>query len=286
MEPNNTYLKNMYSINYFNLAQKCPALLQINSLIPKDFIYQTIVFEDNIDIYKQSIENFASFIIYKIIKDSLETKANLVTYESYFYKTMLGFVTKEFPEKEFNSGLTAKYWMLLLKIQLKLDELINNKNVIKVLTNNKTYHNFKHLNSNIKNFSYYTQHLICLVYADESIDLINLFPFSDNYHNNLNMYILASLNYFKTSLKHIHCINISMENPSFNYKNIEISDLKFNRLNKLYESLILDFNFSKVYNCTSCIIKTSCSPLVKVYGLKPNIYLNKGTKINILNLET
>ena len=69
----------MYSINYFNLAQKCPALLQINSLIPKDFIYQTIVFEDNIDIYKQSIENFASFIIYKIIKDSLDETESIAS---------------------------------------------------------------------------------------------------------------------------------------------------------------------------------------------------------------
>lgn len=278
------YLNNMYSVNYYHLALKCPAILQINKSIPKDFVYETIVFEDNIEIYKQSIENFAAYILYKIIKESLITKTSIITYESYFYKTMLGFVTKEFPEKNYNSSLTAKYWMMLLKIQVKIDQLINNKNVIEVVTNYKTYHNFKHINSNIKNFSYFNEHLICLIYEDETLDLINVFPFSDNYYNSLNLYILGSIDYFKNILKHIHCFNISLESSLFNYKNIEIDNKKRLQLSKLYDSLVLDFNFSKLYNCGSCFLKSSCNPLVKIYGLKPNIYLANSKKINILNL--
>lgn len=283
METDNlNYLSKLYSINYFKLANFCPNTLQINKYHPlayKNFI----VFEDNAEFYKSSYHTYAAFLLTKIFKNAYDTKMSILTYESYFYKSMLGFMSKEFPELSFDSTLTAKYWMLILEIQLKLDIIVYDKDVVNVIFNHKAYQPFKHINSNIKPFSYYLENFIVVLLKDGTLKIVNFLPLISDI-NVVNFYTLSTINYYP-NINQIVSIYIDLESPKYLIKYLSINEYKATSAKKIYNSYSIDFNSPNLSNCTNCFLQKDCSASIRLAGIAPPIYSKKTNKIKLLNIK-
>jgi len=271
-----SYLKSQHTLNFFKLALKCPILVSPTnetSLYTKESLSDLIVFEKYETIYLNSAENFAAYIILNIFKNSLATNKSILEYESYFYKTMLGYSLKYFNEDHFNAKLVASYWKLILDIQVKILKIMEEQTVKSVDYCSSIYLNCKHLNSNIKPFSYQIENLITLTHVDESITVVNILPKSKD-NSSINLYNLALLKYYGTSFRNSYVFYINLESPSYSFKNFSPAS-QLNMLIKYYDALVVDFNTPNLFNCSSCYFSESCKDKFKITPVEPDIQFKK-----------
>ncbi len=255
------YYKSQHTINYFNLALKCPLLVthsgDTHQVYNKDILSYTIVFQDTIVLYESTVNTMAAYLLYKIIKNCLTTKDDISTYESYFFNSIKGFC--EINKKDldlFDPSLVGKYWVMILDIYDKILKLTLNTNVKKVdILSTEVFKPFNHLNiSDIKPFSYKITPLIKLTFMDNTFSFIDIFPYFNNY---FSIYHLALAHEFKHKLISVCGFYLSMNSPTYAFRNINITGNYLN-FSKIYSSYKVDFKVPSVFNCSSCISKNTC----------------------------
>jgi hypothetical protein len=261
------YFNNLHSLNYFSTGLFCPILLNPKiraTIYPKEAMNTFSVFEDSEETYSLSIENFMMYLVYKIFKHSYETKDVITSYESYFFNTVVGFNKKHFMQSDINTTLIAKYWKLVLNLQLKLIDILAAPSVKTVEFNKQIYLPAKHIESEIYPFSYYVQTLVTVTNIDDTITLVNLLP---TYTTNYNLYNMSVCYYYGNTLKTIYGFYLDLDSPSLVFKHTtykkEYSDV--------YSKYVMNFNKPSIYNCSSCYFKNNCTDQMKLISNKPDI---------------
>lgn len=274
-----SYYRKQHSINYFNLALKCPELIThgttTRKVYNKNILPYTIVFQDTVVLYEESVNTIASFLLYKIIKNCLVTKTDINTYESYFFNSILGFckLTKKDPDL-FDPSLVAKYWVMLLEVYNRVLKLTLNQNIKKVEILPETYKPFVHLNiSDIKPFSYKITPLIKLIFIDNTFSFIDIFPYFDS---TFSLYHLALAHEYKEKLINIYGFYLSMNSVNYTYKTVNIHS-NYSSFSNIYSSYKVDFKIPSVFNCSTCFMKNDCKYFKTniVQNNTPTLYMKR-----------
>lgn len=278
------YYKSQHTINYFNLALKCPLLVthsgDTHLVYNQDILPYTVVFQDTIVLYESNVNTIAAYLLYKIIKNCLVTKDDINTYESYFFNSIRGFCEINKKDSDlFDPSLVGKYWVMLLDIYEKILKLTLNPNVKKIdILSTEVFKPFVHLNiSEIKPFSYRISPLIKLTFIDDTFSFIDIFPYFNSY---LSIYHLALAHEFKHKLTSVYGFYLSMNSPAYSFRNINITD-NYLSFSKIYSSYKVDFKVPSVFNCSSCIFRNNCD-YFKTNDIKnntPTLYMKRLKKV-------
>lgn len=276
---NAKYLSRIHSINYLQVGLFCPA-----ALATKDrytfFTNSLTSFEDDSDIYKKSINNYAAYLVFKVIKNSFHTSDSILTYENYFYKTCTGYYLSI--NKEVDASLIAKYWLMLLNIYNSILTINNGKEVKNLIYNDRIYLKYPHINSNVKNFSYYIENLLQLEFVDGTFGIINIVP---EFPGGINLLITALSEYYKHTLNVIYLFKLSLNSPKSTFSSIYMSEIKLKQFTNIYSKLVVNFNLSNISNCLLCPRQDICSDQYKIYNIDPNLIYIKTNRILLLNKD-
>lgn len=274
---NEKYLSRYHSINYLQLGLFCPTALATKDRYVK-IGERLTCFEDDPAIYKKNINSYASYLVFKVIKNALHTQDSILTYENYFYKTCTGYYLSI--HKDVDASIIAKYWMLLLHIFNKVLELTSEKDIKTLMYNDRIFLPYPHINSNVKRFSYYIENLIQIEYVDGTFGLINIVP---NFIGSFSVLTSALSEYYKHTLRVIYLFKLSLDTPKSTFSSNYMTEYKLNKFIGMYSKLVVDFNLSNISNCLFCHKQDICTDQLKLNNVDPNLIYINTKRILLLN---
>lgn len=270
-----TFVKLMINVtsNALYLALFCPNTLMTTSY--KDFIDLLPTIELHEKFYLDSFNSYVNYLTNIILLNSLKEKKAILTYEQYFFNTLVGFLKSV--KQEVDTKKIATLWIRVINIYKELQTIISKYEIISFEVNFKTYLPFPHNNSNVKKFSYNVNTLFTFGTKDGYVVSVILTPFS----HDINLNLLALSEYYK-NLKHVMYHITLNSNSTFKINYITTEQKVYT---KLYNKFLVDFNKPSLTFCNFCRIKEICTNQYKIHGTLPiTDFYKKSRKIKTLSL--
>lgn len=241
----------MYHIDEFLISSFCPNTVKaFNKELDKFVLFKSMLnsFHDDGDIYENSLEDYANYITYQIIKDALLLQKNILTYEAYLYNVLTSF-SEEKLNKKINPKNIAKVWNNIVTIMARIVEVSSSENILEINYLPEIIVSKKHINVQKMNSNYFLKPLMVLFFKD-GVEVINIIPsFKNHFIFNINNQEI--IKYFGKSLKKIHIFELTSKlscEPSV----LTISDNLLNKIKNLTELQYIDFKKINTNNCNNC----------------------------------
>lgn len=239
-----------YHIDDVVLSSFCPNTNKVNKkdkyIIFKDYLHS---FHNIPELYESSANNYAAYIIYSILLNSLELNKNILSYEHYFYNVMTGF--SEQTGNKITSSNIAKYWNLLVGVYDELLVEVSKPNVKEVLVIQKKLSTTKFINIDRVNNSYYWDIPVQIIYDNGSVRNILIIPFNNNLNIFSNFLVLNTINQYRNN-GYLSIIQVYMDTINLKFNNIALTDSILRYIDKFIKDFYIDFSTSNLANCSVC----------------------------------
>lgn len=242
------------TVNILQVGLACPFIFKQSDYksLSKD-LYS--VYQSDTKLYKDTLESFLSFISQAVIREALRTNQIILSFESYFYRTVLSYCESnsiQDPPK-----IASRAWIKIEQVYLKLKEFVQSSDIIEVTYLDKYHLRHPHNNYTVKPFSYSLDSIITIKDSDGFITLVEIFPKEQEISS---LYNLSALKYFGSKLKTL--VNICFNSSSiFTYFHIKQYDVP--KLLKIFNTLIVNFDYPSLGYCSSCPAKEQCTSKMK-----------------------
>ena len=255
-------MKTVYNIDELNLFNFCINTSKAFNLQNKKYVlFKSFLhtFHEDGEIYEGSLEEYVAFISYMIIKDSILTNKNVLTYEQYLFSTLSGYYNHKF-NKKIDGKILAKAWNNIVHIFNLILEKSSSPYYKEIHYFNTLYNSFKHLNTKV-NKSTYSLDVPLIFEKEDSVDVFLILPKIKNIY--YNMSLLFILNYFKNKVTNIFIIELSTKDINYTFTPLPVTNTLLNQYKKQYDSLYIDFNKISYSNCNVCPLTCNRTELLE-----------------------
>lgn len=264
-------LTKFYHVNDFALGLYCYNSIGIRSKY-NIFKEKIIEFVPQDICYIEDYDYYTSYLLLDFLKRSFDEKVSINNFENKYFSLINAYVSKNFKGKVLeNKNLdAATRWSNLLKINLKILEIVSENPPKSIVFNYRIFLPFNTNDFNSKRNSYFLTIPITLIYENhiEVIDIV----FSEI----LNLHTLSLIKYFEYSLKVVHNFQFDIFTGFSTYSCLKLNKNLTQNYIKYYESLLVD-SVPKLINCTTCIANKICTKQSLLKGHIPFKYI-KTTK--------
>lgn len=272
------YVKNMktiYNIDEFNIFNFCVnSSKAYNSDLNKFVVFKELLhtFHNNEEIYEKSLESYASFISFSVIKEAILQDKNILQYEQYVFSVLSGYYKHNF-SKNIDTKILAKIWSNILFIFNKIIDISSSPLYKNILQYKQLYSSFKHINANHN--SNYCAEIPLIFEKEDGVDVFLIVPrLKNNYYNILIPFLLS---YFKSKIHNLYIIDLSLNSIDYSFTSIPVNNILLNQYRKHKDTLFIDFNKINYQNCVFCPLTCNKNELlVTRFEITP---FNKNKKI-------
>lgn len=269
-------MKTAYNIDEFNISNFCVNTFKaFNKHNNKFHLFKHLLhtFHDDDEMYEQSFEEYASYISFVVIKDSLIQNKNILTYEQYVFNVLSGFY-KQKTDKLIDSKILAKIWSNIVFIFNFILDKSSNPNYNNISFFERLYTTFSHIN-NQTNFNSYYFDVPLIFEKEDGYDVLLILPKIKNIYYNITINFL--IKYFKNKLHNIFIVELDLNNHSYDILEINVNNTLLNNFRKYNETLYIDFNKINYQNCSICPLSCTKSELLNTrFEITP---FNKNKKL-------
>lgn len=263
-------IKNRFHIDEFTISSFCPNTIKVNGADQNKFalFYKYLsVFHDDETLYEQTPQRYSSYIMYKVLMDSLIKNKNILTYEQYVFNVLKGY-SEQSEDKSLTVSQIAKIWNILINIYNVLLEYSKDSTVHNIEYNKRIFFNMKHINVDKMSSNYYLDIPLVIYYKDRVIPVLILPREIKNPYANIVNYL--PIKYFGKKVDRILVFNLNMNNYSYEYNSIANNSKFYKESLDFLDGLYIDFNRVNTFNCINCPLSCTPSEILNVkYKIEP-----------------
>lgn len=269
-------MKTAYNIDEFNISNFCVNTFKaFNKHHNKFHLFKHLLHTFHLDdeMYENSFEDYASYISFVVIRESLIENKNILTYEQYVFNVLSGFYKQKY-DKLVDSKLLAKIWSNIVFIFNYILNKSSSSDYNNIYFFERIYTTFSHINNQTNFNSYYFD--VPIIYEKENgYDVLLILPKINNLYYNIVINFL--LKYYKNKLHNIFVIELDTQNNSYETTDIAVNNVLLNSYRKYNETLYIDFNKINYQNCSLCPLSCTRSELLNTrFEITP---FNKNKKL-------